>query len=709
MAKRLTAVIMLGVASLLPFSHPAAATTAGEVVDRETLEAFVRAAKARLDSAATLLEYQAALQDFRTDEAWKQGSIYLFIFDTDGVFIFHGDAPGLEGRNLIDLEDADGVRIVRDLIAAAAGGGGFVEYLWPDPVVAGDEETGSPKVSYALPYSALDRDFVIGSGIFPGSVGVEAPPGEPATPRDSVITAAGVVDGETLRAFVEGARARIEEIDESGELLSPFLSTLREEGDWKHGNTFLILMSEEGIVLLHADDENAGDKNLHALEDDRGNTVVQDLIAASDTGGQVEYFWDDPAQEGDEDTAKIAYATQFSGRTYGNTVVLIGGYYQDVSHVPPPVYDLSLIPSPEVTAAEVADLESLAAFVTVALQAYVTALREHGVERYRDILNVFRAEEGDWRHGSIYLFIFTTNGYVIFHGADRTQEARSVLDAEDINGVKVVQELIEAARAGGGYVQYNLDDPSVAGDEDTGSPKISYAKSFTTRNGREIVVGAGIYGLPALGETVRTEVDATVLGDPVEGLTVEFSRAIAGRTRAYAWKAVTDTAGKASLTISGSRRSHVGGFYEARARTADGGIVGQWHSIPLNRGMRQVLELPLGGDARVVSSERLDAAKQVAEPGQPPAVRLEPNAPNPFNSSTLIPYRLQSPGPVRLVIYNALGQPVRTLVEESQPAGAHLVHWDARDRQGSAVAAGVYFARLHYPGGVQTRRMLYLK
>ena len=706
MASRLKAVIVLGLASLLPFSHPAAATTASEVVDRETLEAFVRAAKTRLDSATTLLEYQGALQDFRNDEAWKQGSIYLFIYNTDGVFIFHGDDPSLEGQNLIDLEDANGVKIVQEGIAAAAAGGGFVEYLWPDPAVAGDEETGSPKVGYALSYSALDRDFVIGSGFYPGSVDVEAPGEPPETPQDPVITASQVVDGETLRAFVEGAKSRIEEIDESGELLSPFLSSLREEGDWKHGNTSLILMSEEGIVLLHAGDEHAGDKNLYTLEDDRGNTVVQDLIAASDTGGHVEYFWDDPAQEGDEDTVKIAYATQFSGRTYGNTVVLIGGFYQDVSHVPPPVYDLSLIPSPEVTAAEVGDLESLAAFVTVALQAYVTALREHGVDRYRDILNVFRAEEGDWRHGSIYLFIFTTNGYVIFHGADRTLEARSVLDAEDIYGVKVVQELIKAARAGGGYVQYYRDDPSVTGDEDTGSPKISYAKSFTSRNGREIVVGAGIYGLPALGEAIRTEVDATVLGDSAEGLTVEFSRAISGRARAYAWKAVTDTAGKASLTISGSKRSHVGGFYEARARTADGDIVGQWHSIPLNRGRRQVLELTLGGGMRIVAVERLAAAKPVAGSL---AGGLEPNAPNPFNSSTQIPYRLDSPGLVRLVIYNALGQPVRTLVEESQAAGAYLVHWDARDRQGSAVAAGVYFARLQYPGGVQTRRMLYLK
>ncbi|MXX36983.1 MAG: hypothetical protein F4Y91_20670 [Gemmatimonadetes bacterium] len=315
----------------------------------------------------------------------------------------------------------------------------------------------------------------------------------PTAAQSPAVTASEVVDAETLKAFVEGAKTRIEEINEGTELLAPFIATLRKEGDWRHGDLYLILLSDEGTVLFHADDEDAGDKNLLALEDDRGNTVVQDLIAASETGGHVEYYWDDPAQEGDEDTPKIAYATQFSGQAYDNTNVLIGGFYQDVSHVPPPVYDLSLIPTPEVTAADVTDLESLRVFVIGALQAYVAALQEHGVERYRDILNVFRAEEGDWRHGSIYLFIFTTNGYVIFHGANRTQEARTVLDSEDINGVKVVQELIKAARAGGGYVEYYLDDPSVTGDEDTGSPKISYAQSFTTRAGREIVVGAGIY------------------------------------------------------------------------------------------------------------------------------------------------------------------------------------------------------------------------
>ena len=93
----------------------------------------------------------------------------------------------------------------------------------------------------------------------------------------------------------------------------------------------------------------------------------------------------------------------------------------------------------------------------------------------------------------------------------------------------------------------------------------------------------------------------------------------------------------------------------------------------------------------------------------PVATGLSPNFPNPFNSSTEIPYRLAGAGPVRLEIYNVLGQRVRTLVKEVQPAGFHRVTWDARDWQDAPVAVGVYLVRLKYPGGVQTRRLLYLE
>ena len=94
---------------------------------------------------------------------------------------------------------------------------------------------------------------------------------------------------------------------------------------------------------------------------------------------------------------------------------------------------------------------------------------------------------------------------------------------------------------------------------------------------------------------------------------------------------------------------------------------------------------------------------------QPATSGLDPNYPNPFNASTQIAYRLATPGPVRLTIYNILGQPVRTLVDQSQPAGSYQVRWDARDQQGTALASGVYLVRLRYPGGEQTRRLLLLK
>lgn len=98
-----------------------------------------------------------------------------------------------------------------------------------------------------------------------------------------------------------------------------------------------------------------------------------------------------------------------------------------------------------------------------------------------------------------------------------------------------------------------------------------------------------------------------------------------------------------------------------------------------------------------------------ASTGVPATSRLGPNYPNPFNADTRIPYRLGEPGPVRLEIYNVLGQLVRILVDQVQAAGFYEVYWDARDQEGATVSAGVYLARLHFRGGAETRRQLYLK
>ena len=160
------------------------------------------------------------------------------------------------------------------------------------------------------------------------------------------------------------------------------------------------------------------------------------------------------------------------------------------------------------------------------------------------------------------------------------------------------------------------------------------------------------------GPAYRTAVEATVMGDAVADLIVEFSRAIAGRQPHYAWRDTTGMDGRVVLTITSE--DQVSGYYLARARTAGGEIVGQWHSIPLNDNRRQVLELTLGGGVRVVAVEGLAASKKVGGSTIPAASSLEPNHPNPFNSSTVIPYGLAVPGPV------AAGD-----LQHSGAAGAH--------------------------------------
>ena len=127
---------------------------------------------------------------------------------------------------------------------------------------------------------------------------------------------------------------------------------------------------------------------------------------------------------------------------------------------------------------------------------------------------------------------------------------------------------------------------------------------------------------------------------------------------------------------------------------------------------RRVVIGPEGTDMWVADQTglyRIFSTDPSAPSAREVATDLQSNYPNPFNSSTQIPYRVRASGPVRLVIYNALGQRVRTLVDQFQAAGKYRVPWDARNNQGSAAAAGAYITRLHYPGGSETRRLLLLK
>ena len=87
---------------------------------------------------------------------------------------------------------------------------------------------------------------------------------------------------------------------------------------------------------------------------------------------------------------------------------------------------------------------------------------------------------------------------------------------------------------------------------------------------------------------------------------------------------------------------------------------------------------------------------------------LEQNFPNPFTpgvSPTIITYRTDGDGPVRLVVYNLLAQEVVVLTNERQPAGLHRIAWDGIDQNGETVPAGVYWYKLEANGKTALKRL----
>ena len=90
-------------------------------------------------------------------------------------------------------------------------------------------------------------------------------------------------------------------------------------------------------------------------------------------------------------------------------------------------------------------------------------------------------------------------------------------------------------------------------------------------------------------------------------------------------------------------------------------------------------------------------------------VAIGANSPNPFGSSTRIPYRLSEAADATLAVFDAKGARVRTLRAEFTLAGEHAADWDGRDDAGRAVASGVYFCKLSSRGREATHKLIVVR
>ncbi|MCK4427032.1 MAG: carboxypeptidase regulatory-like domain-containing protein [candidate division Zixibacteria bacterium] len=190
-------------------------------------------------------------------------------------------------------------------------------------------------------------------------------------------------------------------------------------------------------------------------------------------------------------------------------------------------------------------------------------------------------------------------------------------------------------------------------------------------------------------------------GFPLSGCDVE-----AYQGSPYQWGMVAKwgtTSADGSYKIGGLRT----GDYYVMAFTECHGI---WYDDQTNPEEADSVHVTMPSDHSGIDFYLTTAVETEDEIAQRPAeFELHQNYPNPFNPGTRIEYTLRKRGHVTLHIYNVLGEKVKTLLDQAQPAGFYQINWDGKNDSGKPVSSGLYFYKLEVDGFSQAKRMLLLK
>ncbi len=135
-----------------------------------------------IDTSISIIEhYYAKSQDgsLSEDDAKKQaleaikairyaGEEYVWVNDYQHVMLMHPIKAALDGKNLYDLKDPNGVQIFREFVKVVKkDGAGYVAYDWPKP----GHDDPVPKISYIKGFAPWQ--WIAGTGVYVDDVNAE--------------------------------------------------------------------------------------------------------------------------------------------------------------------------------------------------------------------------------------------------------------------------------------------------------------------------------------------------------------------------------------------------------------------------------------------------------------------------------------------------------------------------------------------------------
>ena len=423
------------------------------------------------------------------------------------------------------------------------------------------------------------------SGARPALAQFDCPlPAGVTPPEDPPVTAQQVEDDESLlKAFALAARDRFK--SRGADVLTPQQLAYsgcrlrQEDGPWRAGSTYIVTLTPDGRVYLHAKEMSLSAGKLQSL-------IYAQILRALDTPAAVlqglgsmdaaarnraqamllSHLESEPHGPFNLTGGGSGYAAAYESVNTGRPLVLLAGFDLNASHLAEEDIEYG---DPAITASEVVDRYTLKEFVTEALRFIAetvggapTAESRVAFQKARLAL---RDPDGPWRHGPVYVTMQDPDtDLIVFHGAfpDRFELRRGGISRDAITGELIYQQLLDAASSSpeGGFWLYHFDNPA----DDTDSvevPKVGYARGFTRETtasdgtvigSTRLIIASGFYLTPdgefvqrileALdegetsimfgttapedGDAVRDVVDVSVTGAPTE--TVHFAYRLAG-------------------------------------------------------------------------------------------------------------------------------------------------------------------------------------
>lgn len=397
-----------------------------------------------VNDAGALIQQQGidALGEFKKEGSrWRSGETYIFVLDSAGNMLLHAD-PELQGKNQRNLKDLNGRPIIQGILDAAyesPAAGGWYHYQWP------------------VPGGLLPRWKSTYGKVFKGPSG------------NTLIVGCGVYNDRMEKEFVvDMVDHAIRMIEKEGSDAYPKLRDVT--GPFIAKDAYIFVIDTNGVELVNPGFPSLEGRNVMDVKDAKGKPLVQEIFRSvkENGSGWVEYFWPKPGQSAS--SLKSAYVRKARIGS-GWVIAGCGVYLSDAPSVRPDI--------PRPTAEELVRLVREAADL----------LEHKGAAAYPE----FRKTGSKWFHDDTYFFVWTLDGIRLFNAANPEGEGKYAGDSKDVFGRPWGKLFIDAAKSpnGEGWVHYLHPEPG----EIFPTWKSSYIKRVTFPDGKEYLVGCGIYNM----------------------------------------------------------------------------------------------------------------------------------------------------------------------------------------------------------------------